>query len=250
MKERLAVVFMILIVIQSLYIISCSTHSKPTEPPPTQEGTYIYATSNGVGVTICWEPITDVTDYVLVTPDNDTVSSGLQTWYTDPEPSSTGMYYIYAIYGLQRAAFDSISSAPAESDSTYNLWRYDSNEGPSGFGWNTITGVGTLFECWDSNKDVIDLYLDTLGYSLHLMSGDESPYNGFKRTYIQFIDTTDFFTAPDSAYKTKEYATYYNYYALKVEGGYYAKIHITNTGCNTVICFEYEFQRIKGLRIF
>jgi hypothetical protein len=250
MKKILLTLFLPLLFSHSLFITSCSNRSSPSGPPPHQEGTYIVATSDGVGVTICWEPVTDVTHYVLITPDNDTLSSGSHTWCTDPDPSSTGMYYIYSLSGPVRVALDSISSAPICSDSTLHLYRFDSEEGFNGFGWDTTTGRGILYTCDESTDDSIDIFLDTLDYRLHLFSCDESPYCGSKRTYIQFIDTTDFFTAPESLHTTSAYATYYNYYALKVEGGYYAKIHITNTACNTLIAFEFEFQRIKGLRIF
>jgi hypothetical protein len=231
-----------------LFLYGCRRGSGVVEPP--QEGRGIYATEDGAGIIISWNAVSDCDGYEVITPCGDTVCHLYTTTYRDSYPAATGTYTIFSILGFARIPVDSFSSAPYESEPWIDLFCWGSDDGPSGYGWDTETGIGSTYECIAANKSFIDLFLYKYEYMLHLVAADEPPLNGNRATRIQRMDTTDFFIAPEASYKTGEFAAIGSYFALQFEDGHYAKLHISNGACNTVIVFNYEFQTIRGLRIF
>ena len=224
---------------------SFTTGQTPPKPPNLS----IVADVEGDGVTISWDQIDIVDGYEVIIPDGDTISLNYdEPSYTDDFPLSTGTYAVYCVYETQLSDPATISSEPYASDSDIIISTSTSGEG-SGFGWDPQTGIGTTYFLEDIYKSVIDFYLYSDSLTFDFYSADEPPYNGDKTTDMLNMGTFNFFTAPPAGYNRREPVFSENYYAMRVQGDYYAKVYIV--GIDSVSAtFNYEFQTIMSLRIF
>jgi len=219
------------------------------QTPPTPLNLSIVADTEGDGVTISWDQIDIVDGYDVIIPDGDTISLNYdETSYTDDSPVSTGTYTVYSVYGTQLSDPAEISSVPYVSQSNILLSIYEFYEG-SGFGWDPQTGIGTVYSCDNVNKSVVDFYLYSDSLTFDFYSADEPPYNGDKTTDMLNMGNSNFFTVPSTGYNRTEYVFSGDYYAMRVQGDYYAKVYIVSTD-SVSATFNYEFQTIKSLRIF
>ncbi|MCK4232900.1 hypothetical protein KAX75_00605 [candidate division WOR-3 bacterium] len=221
---------------------------------PNITGLTITADTEGDGIILTWNEISDIEGYDVITPDGDTILLEYdENSYTDDTPASTGTYTVYAVDGGERGNPSTASSAPFTSTSNPTIYVWTSAD-PSGFGWNTGTGAGTVYNCIDGNKGVVDFYLnDYFATWFHFCSGNNEPYYGSKTTGIASFSTSDFFEAPEtghSSYLNAVQAETGVYYAMALDGDYFAKIHCVSVISGTEATFEYEFQKIKNLRIF
>jgi hypothetical protein len=243
MKQLWAIVLVSLIVFPG-----CQKRRNVVGPPMQEQG--IVATPDGMGVVLTWNPIGECDGYAIQKPYGDRVPLSYTNTFVDSYPAETGIYIIFAVFGGQWIPIDSISSAPYESESDGGVSVWGAHHGPSGFGWNTTTGIGASYDCINEYRDVIDFFLREIEFPLYFFSADEFPYIGKKTTGIQIMGSDDFFSAPESNYNTHARASPELYYAFKLEGNYYAKVYVVAEGCHTTIGFKYEFQTIQGLRIF
>lgn len=232
----------------SITLSGCRESGTPAEPPSESRG--IRATPDGEGVMLTWNSDSECDGYEIRRPFRDGTLICYTNTYVDSYPTATGTYVIYAIYGAQRIPIDSFSTAPYESESDGYVYVWGSNEGPSGFGWNTTTGLGASYECIDDHREVIDFFLREIEFPLYFVSANEAPFSGSKTTGIRIMYHSDFFAAPASNYDISAIAGVDFYYAFRLEGNYYAKVFDLVEGCHTIIGFKYQFQTIQGLRIF
>lgn len=221
--------------------------------PPKVTGLTIMADTEGDGVIISWNAVDyeDLVGYDVVTPDGVTHELDYDvTTYTDDTPGLTGDYEVYTVGEDESSGAVIVSSAPYVSTSNINVvgWAVT---GPSGFGWNTTTGICTPYSCATGagNEGVVDFYFYDEGTFYHFVSGDEPPYNGNKTSHILNMGQSDFVTAPTTDYYNMEDVIGANYYAINVQGDYYGKIYVVTAGTDEVT-FSYEFQTIQKLRIF
>jgi hypothetical protein len=226
-------------------------------PNPDEEGTVpnvtnlsITADSEGDGLLITWSEVSDVDGYDLYTPDGDTILLDYdETSYNDDTPSQTGTYRVLTVSGSDYSSGVTISSAPYVSTSNATVYVWTSVD-PSGFGWNTTTGIGTVYNCNSSNTGVIDFFLNNSSMPFDFTSCDEQPYGGDKITHILNMGSSDFSLAPLTGYYNTESVIAGNYYAMNVEGDYYAKVHVVSATTDDEATFGYEFQRIQSFRLF
>ncbi len=225
----------------------------PTDPDeiPTPSNVTIVATTDGLGVYITWNEVTDVDGYDVVTPDGHTEElEADENYYEDTSPAQTGTYTIYCVVEPDRGDGATISSAPEVS--TSNLTVYGWNEsGDSGFGWNVSTGIGQTYSCvGTTNSGVIDFFFYDQGTYYHFISGDEDPYYGSRTGHIVRMGTSDFDEAPGAgSYANMEDVIAGNYYAFSVGNDYYGKLYVTSA-LATEATFSYEFQTIQSFRLF
>lgn len=233
-----------------LFIVGCPGEG-PEEIIPTPSGLEIIATGDGLGVILTWNQEIDVDGYDVVTPDGTTHELNYdENTFTDPNPGITGTYKVYCVINEERGDPAEISSAPYVSTTDITVYGW-LETGDSGFGWTVATGICQLYSCAGGagNKDVIDFFFYDQGSYFHFISGDETPYNGNKKSHILRMGESDFDTAPTTGYFNMEDVIAVNYYAINVQGDYYGKIKVeTLTGSSAT--FSYEFQKIQDLRIF
>jgi hypothetical protein len=226
-------------------------------PNPEEEGTVpnvtnltITADSEGDGLIITWDQVSDVDGYDLYTPDGDTILLDYdETSYNDNTPSQTGTYEVVTVSGSDYSSGVTVSSAPYVGSS--NLTVYGWNEtGDSGFGFTVSTGSCQTYSCVGTTyADVIDFFFYDQGGYYDFISGDEDPYQGNKTSHIVNMQTSDFVEAPASGYFNMEGVVAGNYYAVSVQGDYYGKLYVVSAGA-TDVTFSYEFQTIQHLRLF
>jgi hypothetical protein len=210
----------------------------------------ISAVNNGRGVFLSWDEVTSNDGFLIVTPANDSTQLGYdETTFTDSTPSSTGTYSLFTISSDTISGLATVSSAPFMSTHNATIYSWNSTT-PSGYGWNYITGLGTFYLCVNENWDVIDFYLNDETAILDFSSCDEPPYSGDKTTLIHNMGMGDFFLAPDSGFSRSCPVSLGNYYTLKVQSNHYVKVHVVSLEDSTGATFSYQFQTIKGLRIF
>jgi hypothetical protein len=222
------------------------------QKPPTPKNVTITSTASGLGVIISWDPVADVDGYDVITPDGDTIDwlDYTQTTYTDASPAYTGTYEIYSVRYNIRSDPATISSSPHVSTSNATIHVLSNPTEPSGFGWDTTTGIGTVYDCTTANKNVVDFFLNDITAYFDFTSADEVPYNGDKTTHILYMGGSDFSVAPPTGYYNTENVVLGHYYAMRVQGDYYIKVHVVSatTGVNATL--YYEFQIIQGFRLF
>jgi hypothetical protein len=210
----------------------------------------IQSDSEGDGVIIGWDKTANIDSLLLVLPDSTVVALNADdTTYADDAPAQTGMYTLYAVHGGNLSSPATATSAPFASTSDVLLYR--TQDGPGGYGWYVESGEGEAYYLDGANTSMVDFYFaeDTLTLMWYLRSGDQPPYNGDKSTDILDMGTTSFFTAPLGGYGSEELVVVGDYYAMHVEGDYYAKVYVVSTDSLTMT-FRYWFQILQSLRIF
>jgi len=162
---------------------------------PSPDNLLLTADAEGDGVIFSWNSVYGVDGYDIVTPDGDSIFLDYTvTSYHDDFPSTTGTYKVYSVFSGARSDPATISSSPYVSTSNITVYGW-METGPSGFGWNTTTGICQAYSCAGGagNEGVIDFYFyDQSGY-YHFISGDEPPYNGNKTSHILRTGTSNFF---------------------------------------------------------
>jgi hypothetical protein len=248
MIKKLRWLPLVLLVPALFFLIGCPNPEEGDVPNITS--LTIMADTEGDGIILTWDQITDIEGYDVITPDADTI---LLDWdqnsYTDDSPASTGTYTVYAVDGGERGNGSTISSAPTASTSNATVYVWSSAD-PSGFGWNTSTGLGTVYNCVSANTAVVDFYLNDNTATFDFTSCDEPPYNGDKTSHILNMGTSDFFEAPTTGYYNTESVVSGSYYAIAVQGDYYGKVYVVSASSGTSATFSYWFQTIQDLRIF
>jgi hypothetical protein len=235
--------FMIMIYLIAI-AIGCSKGSE-AEPPPSPGPLEIMADSEGDGVLIAWNPVSNIDAFHIVTPDGDTATlDNEEIFYNDNTPASTGIYTVFAVRGSVNGDTSQISSAPyaCPSENTLTAWPSEY----SGFMFDTTDGVGINPPPDPSNAD---FFLYKMQTQLYFISADEDPFQGSKTTHIVRTGDQDFFEAPASEYFNSEVVTACNYYAFSLMSDYYAKVHVVSATDSTAT-FYYWFQTIQSLRIF
>ena len=211
----------------------------------------IIADSEGDGVILSWSQVSWVDGYDLYTPDGDTIFLGFDiSSYNDDTPFMTGTYFLHSVFGQYKSDPVTISSAPYMSTYFSTIYVWSNPTEPSGFGWDVLTGIGTVYECNSSNQGVVDFYLNDTLTPFDFTSADEVPYQGNKTTHIRNMGSANFYIAPSVGYHNTETATDGNYYAFSVEGYYFAKVYVVSISPNASATICYWFQTIQGLRIF
>jgi hypothetical protein len=240
-------------------IIAEDNHSNITESEIWQftlvgalpiTGLQIMSDTEGDGVVITWDQISNIDGYDVITPNGDTI---LLDWdensYNDDAPTSTGTYSVCSVLGALQSPYSSISDAPYASSSNQTIYVWSSVD-PSGFGWNTLTGIGTVYNCNSINSAVIDFYLNDSTAAFDFTSADEPPYSGDKTTHILNMGNSNFYVAPSVGYYNTEAVVAGNYYAFEVQGNYFAKVYVVSATGGAAATFSYWFQTIQSLRIF
>jgi hypothetical protein len=143
-----------------------------------------------------------------------------------------------------------VSSKPYVSGFNVVLYVWSDPVQPAGFGWDPAIGSGSVYDCIDENKDSVDFYLNDSTAVFDFTSADQSPYMGNKTTGILLMGPTNFFEAPATGYISSISAQALYYYAMKVEGDYYAKLQVLSVVPGVSASFTFEFQKVQGLRIF
>jgi hypothetical protein len=244
--------FLMLLLIPTLiFILGCPNPEDEDTKPPAVTGLEITADADGDGVILTWNEVSDVDGYDVVTPDGDSIPLNYdETSYTDDTPSKTGTYKVYSVDGDKTSDPKTVSSAPYESTENATIYVWNSND-PSGFGWNTSTGIGTVYSCIAANKSVVDFFLNDESATFDFTSADQPPFSGDKTTGIVNMGSSDFPKAPESqSYYNTEAVVGGNFYAMWLDNNYFVKIHVTSATSGQEATFSYEFQLIKGLRIF
>jgi hypothetical protein len=215
--------------------------------PVTPSNLALRSDAEGDGVVITWDMMSNIDSLILVPPDSAVVTLNADdTIYTDDTPLQTGSYALYAIHAGNLSAPATVSSSAFASISDVTL---DALQGPGGYGWDITSGEGEALPLNSGNTSIIDFYLPEDTLTLYLRSCDQPPFNGNKRTDIQNMGTSSFFTAPLAGYTSEELAVVGDYYAMRVEGDYYAKVYVVDSD-STTITFRYWFQTLQSLRIF
>ena len=246
--KKMKWITLVLLIPALFLIVGCPNPEEGEVPNIT--GLTITADTEGDGIILTWNEISDIEGYDVITPDGDTILLEYDVnSYTDDAPASTGTYTVYAVDGGERGNASTISSSPTVSTSNVTLDGWGQTD-PSGFGWTTSTGIGQEYSVvGDTYKAVMDFYFYDETTFFDFVSADEPPYEGDKNTGIVNVGQSDFTEAPATGYSTLEHVTSGDYYAFYVQGDYYAKVHVVSTTA-TSVTFSYEFQKIHSLRIF
>jgi hypothetical protein len=250
MQKRIPTLLAISCLAMLLIFIWGCPNPEEEETVPKVTNVTITADSEGDGVIISWDEVSDVDGYDLYTPDGDTILLDYdETAYNDNAPSQTGTYTIYTVSGSNYSDPVTIDDEPTAGTSVLLYMYNPSTSDPSGFGWNPVTGNGSTYQATAGNAAVIDFYVDT-DFSFTAPANGGGSYTGDKTTYIIWIGTSNFVTAPlgPSGYSNYE-AIQVGYFAFLTEENHYAKVHVTNENGSTVT-FDYEFQPIDYLRLF
>jgi hypothetical protein len=218
---------------------------------PTPQNVSIASDAEGDGVVLSWDQASAIDGYEITTPDHDTITLNYdETSYTDDSPSETGPYTVCAFRGTEKSATVTASSTPFIGTFTVVLYVWSDPVRPAGFGWDSAVGSGSVYDCIDVNKDSVDFYLNDSTAVFDFTSGDQSPYLGNKSTGILSMGSMNFFEAPLVGYISSIMVQEGGYYAVQVEGDYYAKVRVLNIVNGVSANFSFEFQRIQHLRIF
>jgi hypothetical protein len=221
-------------------------HFTTGETPPTPTSVSIRADGEGDGVVIRWDAMSNIDGFSLETPDSTVTLNGDDTTYTDDAPSQTGTYTLYSMHGTTMSSPATVTSTPISSPSDVTVYTMD---GPGGYGWDINTGEGEAYFLDGGHTSVVDFYLAEDTVTIYLRSCDQPPYNGDKTTDILDTGTTSFFIAPSAGYGTDAPVVTGDYYAMRVQGGYYAKVFMTSSD-STSATFNCWFQVVQSLRIF
>ncbi len=224
-------------------------HFTTGNTPPMPLNLSIRADAEGNGVILSWDQASNIDGYTLITPDSNViVLFANDTSYTDDTPLTTGTYSLYSVYDSTLSDPATINDVPHISTSDAVVYVMGSGH-PSGYGWDILTGIGSVYFCDGGNASVVDFYLYSDSLTFDFYSGDQVPYSGDKTTDILDMGTTNFFIAPETGYSSSATVVSGDYYAMKVEGNYYAKVYILSTNAISAT-FNYEFQLIQSLRLF
>lgn len=251
MAKKLVTYFIICaFTISLVFILGCPNPDDDDEKPPAVSGLTISADTDGDGVILSWNEVSDVDGYDVITPDGDTILLDYdQLNYTDDAPATTGTYTVYSVDGDTRSDAKTISDAPT-TDQSIILYMYDvQSTTHSAFGWNPTTGNGQTYAATSANSAVIDFYVDT-DFTFTAPANGSGSYTGDKTTYILWVGSSDFNLAQlgPSGYANFE-DIQVGYYAFMTEESHYAKVHVTAEDGQTVT-FDYEFQTVTNLRLF
>ncbi len=217
------------------------------DTPLTPTNITIEADTEGDGVVMSWDAMSNIDSFALVMPDSVVVGvNANDTMYADDTPSQTGTYTLYAVFGTTVSSPATVSSSPFASISDVTLYTID---GPGGYGWDTVSGEGAAYFLDGGQMSVVDFYLAEDTLMLYLRSCDQPPYNGNKSTDMQDMGMTSFFIAPLAGYSSEEPVVAGDYYAMRVEGDYYAKVFVVSSD-STTMTFGYWFQTMQSLRLF
>lgn len=215
--------------------------------PATPSNVSIRSDTEGDGIVISWDAMTNIDSFTLVMPDSSVLAlNANDTTYADDTPLQTGDYSLYAVHGTEPSFPATVSSSPVSSASDVTVYTQD---GPGGFGWDTDSGEGEAYFLDGGNTSVVDFYLAEDTLMMYLRSGDLPPYNGNKSTDILNMGGASFFLAPSAGYFNEEAVVASDYYAMRVEGDYYAKVCVVSSDSLSVT-FGWWFQIIPSLRIF
>ena len=218
---------------------------------PNPQNVTLSSDAEGDGVVLSWDQASNIEGYEITTPENDTIILNYdETTYTDDSPLETGIYTVCTFRGAEKSLRVTISSAPFMGTFTAMLYVWSNPIEPAGFGWDPAIGNGSIYDCIDENKDSVDFYLNDSTAVFDFTSADQSPYMGNKATGILYMSTVNFFEAPVAGYISSVIVQEWSYYAMQVEGDYYAKVRVLNVVNGVSATFSFEFQKIQHLRIF
>jgi hypothetical protein len=241
----------LVLLLPALFLLTGCPNPEEEGTVPNVTGLTIIVDSEGDGIIISWNEVTDVDGYDLYTPDGDTILLDYdETSYNDDAPSMTGDYEVVTVSGDDYSSGVTASTAPYVSSSNATIYVWSNPTDPSGFGWSTTTGIGTVYNCVDANKGVVDFYLNNSSMPFDFTSADEVPYEGDKVSHILNMGNSDFSLAPASGYYNTESVVSGNYYAINVQGDYYAKVYVVSATADVEATFSYEFQTIQSFRLF
>ena len=240
----------LVLLLPALFLLTGCPNPEEEGTVPNVTGLTIIVDSEGDGIIISWNEVSDVDGYDLYTPDGDTILLDYdEISYNDNTPSQTGTYEVVTVKDSDYSSGVTASTAPYVSTSNATVYVWTSAD-PSGFGWSTTTGIGTVYNCIDANKGVVDFYLNNSTMTFDFTSADELPYQGDKVSHLLNMGTSDFSLAPLSGYYNTESVVSGNYYAIVVQGDYYAKVYVVSATTGDQATFSYEFQTIQSFRLF
>jgi hypothetical protein len=218
---------------------------------PHPQNVDLSSDAEGDGVVLSWDQVGGIDGYEVTTPEYDTIilSPG-ETSYTDDAPSETGTYTICTFRDFEKSPLVAVSNAPFIGSFSVVLYVWSDPDQPAGFGWNPVIGEGSIYDCIDENRDSVDFYLNDSTAIFDFTSGDQSPYLGNKTTGVFDMGMDDFFEAPGGGYVSSVLVQDTDYYAMQVEGDYYAKVRVSNVSPGISAMIWFEFQKIQHLRIF
>jgi hypothetical protein len=242
-------------------IVARDRHNNTTQSPiwefatwdtlPIPSNIQISADTEGDGIVLSWDQMSNIDGYEIIVPDGDTfLLNDDEIVYHDDIPGLTGTYFVSTYRGEERSKPAQISTRPCMATFGIHLYVWSHATEPAGFGLKTATGAGSVYDCNEMNKDSVDFYLNDSTAVFDFTSGDQSPYEGNKSTGIFIMGPNNFFEAPAIGYINSSLVVEANYYAIKVQGDYYAKLFVVNVVSGTRATFHYDFQKIAGLRIF
>ena len=223
-------------------------------PSPTD--LQIASGANGLSVILSWSFVhPDSADGFIIYKSGiqiDSISTDT-TVYTD-NSEMLGYFYVTAYRGTEESNPSNTVSDTVIITRDVQIWEWWVPAQPSGFGWDTLTGIGYTYNCTPGNAEYIDFYLNNLR-SLGIVSADEPPYEGFHTTGILFMGFVDFNIVPPTGYYNWENALINAYYAvvtrLETANNHFAKIRITSVSIEypEYIIFDTNYQLIQGLRL-
>jgi hypothetical protein len=218
---------------------------------PNPQNVTLLSDAEGDGVVLSWDLASNVEGYEVTTPGHDTILLNAdETSYTDDFPPETGTYTVCTFRGTEKSRTVSRSSAPFDGTFAVVLYVWSDPVQPAGFGWDPAVGSGSVYDCIDEHKDSVDFYLNDSTALFDFTSGDQAPYLGYKTTGILSMGFENFFEAPLVGYISSIMVQEDGYYAMNVEGDYYAKVRVLNVVSGVSASFFFEFQKIQHLRIF
>ncbi len=218
----------------------------------------IVAGGNGTSVILSWSFVhPDSADGFIIYKSGspvDSISTDT-TSFTD-NSDVLGCFYITAYKGTEESAPSNTVSDTVIVTRDLQIWEWWVLVHPSGFGWDTLTGIGHTYYCTMQNTESIDFYLYDLS-PLIILSADEYPFEGKHKTGILSMGITDFYEAPPLylGYFNFEPVELDNYYAIctriLTDSNHYAKIYISgvSTEYPEYIIFDASYQLVQGLRL-
>ena len=240
----------LLLLLPVLFLITGCPNPEEEGTVPNVTGLTIIVDSEGDGIIISWNEVSDVDGYDLYTPDGDTILLDYdEISYNDNTPAQTGTYEVVTVSGSDYSSGVTASSAPYVSTSNATIYVWNSTD-PSGFGWNITTGIGEVYNCVSANSSVIDFFLNDETRPFDFTTASDLPYSGSKTTHIADRGTSDFDLALETGYSNTQLADVGHYYAMNVAGDYYAKVYVVSVSAGVSATFSYEFQTIQSFRLF
>ena len=163
-----------------LVLVGCDGEVTLSAP----ENITITATTDGLGVILDWDEVTDEIDGYYVYFETAAIGTVTTAGYTDASPSGTGDYYVTAYLGEDESDPSTTVTTTPVHTATVTIYELEAS-GNAGYGWDLAGDMtGSTYSMADAANDVlVDFYIsnwvdDPLGGPWPLNYRIETPTNG------------------------------------------------------------------------